>query len=88
MMTVSNIKMAARLSDIQHVLVSRMWASQFTSKPSVSDSVIGVGSFWSINGAFRPLRRDWTRLKDRRMSWILTIKKNDFESGFPETERS
>ena len=40
-------------------------------KPSAPDSLICVDSRLRQIGAFRPLRRDCTRLRHRRMSWIM-----------------
>ena len=40
--------------------------------PSVPDSLICVGARMRQIGAFRPLRRDCVRLRDRRMSWIVS----------------
>ena len=38
----------------------------------VTDSLICVGSRLRQISAFRPLRTDWTRLRYRRMSWIVS----------------
>ena len=39
---------------------------------SVPDSIICVGIGWRQISAFQPLGRDCTRLRDRRMSWIVS----------------
>ena len=41
-------------------------------KRSVPDSIIRVGIGWRQISAFRPLGRDCTRLRDRKMSWIVS----------------
>ena len=48
--------------------------------PSVSDSLICVGSRFGQIGAFRSLRRDCTRLRHRRISWIVSKGRT---AGFP-----
>ena len=39
---------------------------------SVPDNLICVGSRVRQIGAFRPLRRDCTRLRQRRISWVVS----------------
>ena len=55
---------------------------------SVPDSLICVGDRWRQIAAFRPLRRDCTRLSDRRMSWIVSKSRPAVFLSYIEAETS
>ena len=59
-----------------------------TLNPSVPDSLICVGARWRQIGGFRPLKSDLTRLRDRRMNWIVSKGRAAVFLSYIETEAS
>ena len=61
-----------RLQFINFIVQLDETLPNYLINPSVPDKSICVGARCRQIGEFRPLRRDFTRLKDRRMSWIVS----------------